>query len=254
MKGFYQLIKGTLALVVAGAIGAGVILAVTQNEDLLGAASGKKVSKKKKNDLWSDVAREVTKPNIPLDDNNMDNVTPPAGGLPGAKIPDDIGLDPFDSTLCNNNVNIGQADLGNDTLKTSVKVERTILHGQVREFYEDRESTSIICSVEIYPRSCDKTYKLIVAPGVSPAEERTATQICDFLGQASLSERSVFVQAYRNADSRDDQIRNTLFIHRAQSGGSMQTIMSKVQAGEAAFRALDPNIPGARLIDRMFNR
>lgn len=260
MKGFYQFIKGTVTLVVAGAIGAGVILAATQSEDLLGAASGKKVGKakgKKKNDsVWNDVAKEINKPNVPMDENPSDNIAPPAGGIPKVEAPGIVGLDPYDINLCKNNIHVGSADLGSTQLGTSTKIERTIIHGQVRGFYEDRTAEKHTCEVEIYPRSCDTTFKLVVSSNsATPKEITNTTLICDFLGQASFSERSIIVQAYRDETAPDEEIRNTYFIHRiGGSGDRIPAFLARVEKAEADYRNRSVELPGASLIERMFNR
>lgn len=183
-----EILVKLMGTAVAGAVGASVVVLAIDGGDFLGAASGKKLAKNKKQSnvsIWSDVATEVNKeqkvPQAPAPQNPQVNLV----GAPNIQSPlDDAPLfDTHDPVKCE----------GNKHTENGAIFSRTFMKGEVRAFHQDFGILGVVCSVDIYPQGCEAmTTFEIRSPGSNFAP--AATSLCDRLAETFQSRRTVYVQ------------------------------------------------------------
>lgn len=188
MKNVFGLLKILSLTAVSGAVGAGVIFAALDSDDLVGAAAGKKIAKKKKtSNVWNEVANELANtpaPNIPVA-----QPTPglnPNGNLQ-VQLPDEPLQDPRDPELCAQNV----------LTQDNGRFTRTLIKGEVRGYHQEIDEDVTLCEIEIYPRGCDRSYTFHVQGDDFIGDQKTGAieqMTCQSLATQYLSRKQVFLE------------------------------------------------------------
>jgi hypothetical protein len=192
-----ELLKKFGVAVLVGTVSAGVVLFVVSSDDLVGAADGNSVKKKKiKNNknVWEEVVKEVASPpsnspkvNSPLA-NNSSGSSPV---IPPSVIPEDSLLDKHDPDRCARNTR--RYDRDNQS--------RTLLAGEIRAVHQKAVMSRVICEVELYPAGCDSLYYLKVVanrpdhPVSDPHEYQRLHNLCGLLSEAAFSKKTLHIAA-----------------------------------------------------------
>ena len=257
MNSFLSLLKTLSITTLAGALGAGFIYLAIEGGEIDGAASGKKLGKKKNQaPVWEEIGREL----MPTPAPSLPPAAAPNGGVEGPAavptvgLPADPLLDPRDPEQCareTRRVNRQLADL-------------VMLRGEVRGYYQDPTNQDIACEVDMYPKGCGETQRFVIAgdpDGTNSPASQSRARLCTVLSEAYMHGKSVYVQgkAFRIGGIEIGQIIERIaftprtmdeFAASIQAAEQRQAD-SNAQANEAARRDAEGV---SQMVNRMFHR
>ena len=251
MSTILNLLKTLSVTTLAGAIGAGLIVFALESGEIDGAASGKKLGKKKNQaPVWEEIGRELMPtpaPSAPPAAVPPTNIEAP-NGIPTIENPEEPILDPRNPEQCARGIRRVNRPIS----------DLVIMRGEVRSYYQDPVSQDIACEVEIYPKGCDETYRFVVAgapEGQSTLGSESRARLCTSLGQAYFHGKSIYVQGLAiviGGVPVGQLLERVAFT--ARSMDDFVAYYTAAEAREASEAARRDTAAIARTIDRMFGR
>lgn len=258
MKSMFSFAKLFGASLFAGAVGAGVVFLAIDSDELVGAAAGKKATKKKskanKTAIWEDVARDLA---VPTPAQNPIPNVPSQGAMPNSNLASDNSIDgpisdPRNPALCQARIQTNRVQLASSF--GNLDFDRVLIRGEIRGFERDSGTVDTLCVIDIYPEGCEESYRFAVpAASVNNSQQELNMQhICTELSQGYFHSKEVIIQAYVLPNSFPKTVGLVHRIYFTPRTLAQVAEMVEVAEDRANQAHSAPDVSG--IIDRMFGR